>query len=206
VLARGLSREFPNPERVGCPDSSILSGIASHKLPLSQAAPWFDHLSACSPCFQDFNRFRREAAGQRRRIQVWLAAAAVLLFAFGGLLWVRSRPSGQTAAVVVLDLRGRAAARGESTSETSQPSLGVPRNARNLNLELPIGSNEGAYDVALLNPSGAELFRTSATAKLEDHIVVLRVDVNLAGISPGSYFLGWRQPGVEWVRFPIRVL
>jgi len=206
VLARGLSREFPNPERVGCPDSSILRGIASHKLPLSQAAPWFDHLSACSPCFQDFNKFRREAAGQRRRMQVWLAAAAVLLFAVGGLLWVRSRPSGQTAAVVVLDLRGRAPVRGENPPETSQPSLEVPRNARNLNLELPIGSNEGAYDVALINPNGAELFRTSATAKLEDHIVVLRADVNLAGISPGSYFLGLRQPGVEWMRFPIRVL
>jgi hypothetical protein len=175
-------------------------------LPLSQAAPWFGHLSACSPCFQDFNTFRREAAGQRRRIQVWLAAAAVLLFAVGGWLWVRSRPSGQTTAVVVLDLRGRAAARGESTSETSQPSLEVSRNARNLNLELPIGSNEGAYDVALINPNGAELFRTSATAKLEDHIVVLRVDVNLAGISPGMYFLGLRQPSVEWMRFPIRVL
>ena len=128
------------------------------------------------------------------------------LFVVGGLLWVRSRPSGQTAAVVVLDLRGRAAARGGSTSETSQPSLEVPRNARSLNLELPIGSNEGAYDVALLNPSGAELFRTSATAKLEDHIVVLRADVDLAGISPGSYFLGLRQPGLEWMRFPIRVL
>jgi len=206
VLARGLSREFPNPERVGCPDSSILRGIASHKLPLSQAAPWFDHLSACSPCFHEFNRFQREAAGQRRRIQVWLAAAAVLLFAVGGLLWVRSRPSGQTAAVVVLDLRGRAPVRGENPPETSQPSLEVPRNARNLNLELPIGSNEGAYDVALINPNGAELFRTSATAKLEDHIVVLKVDVNLAGISPGLYFLGLRQPGVEWMRFPIRVL
>jgi hypothetical protein len=205
VLARGLSREFPNPERVGCPDSSILRGIASHKLPLSQAAPWFDHLSACSPCFQDFNRFRREAAGQRRRTQVWLAAAAVLLFAFGGLLWVRSRPSGQTAAVVVLDLRGRAAVRGENPPESSQPPLEVPRNARSLNLELPIGSNEGAYDVALLNPSGAELFRTSATAKLEDHIVVLRADVDLAGVSPGSYFLGLRQPGLEWMRFPLRV-
>ena len=206
VLARGLSREFPNPERVGCPDSSILRGIDSHKLPLSQAAPWFDHLSACSPCFQDFTKLRREAAGQRRRIQVWLAAAAVLLFAFGGLLWVRSRPSGRTAAVVVLDLRGRAAVRGGSTPETSQPSLEVPRNAMSLNLDLPIGSNEGAYDVALLSPNGAELFRTSATAKLEDHIVVLRADVNLAGVPPGSYFLGLRQPSLEWMRFPIRVL
>jgi len=205
VLARGLSREFPNPERVGCPDSSILRGIASHKLPLSQAAPWFDHLSACSPCFQDFNRFRREAAGQRRRVQLWLAAAAVLVFVVGGWLWVRSRPSGQTAAVVVLDLRGRATVRGGSTPETSQPPLEVSRNARSLNLELPIGSNEGAYDVALLNPSGAELFRTSATAKLKDHIVMLKADVDLVGVPPGSYFLGLRQPGLEWTRFPVRV-
>jgi len=137
---------------------------------------------------------------------MWLAAAAVLVFVVGGWLWVRSRPSGRTAAVVVLDLRGRAMVRGGSTPETSQPSLEVPRNARSLNLELPIGSNEGAYDVALLNPSGAELFRTSATAKLEDHIVVLRAGVDLAGVSPGSYFLGLRQPGLEWMRFPIRVL
>jgi hypothetical protein len=73
-------------------------------------------------------------------------------------------------------------------------------------LELPIGSNEGPYDVALLNPSGAELSRTSATAKLEDHIVVLRADVDLTGVSPGSYVLGLRQSGLEWMRFPIRVL
>ncbi len=137
---------------------------------------------------------------------MWLAAAAIVLLAVGGWLWVRSRPSGQTAAVVVVDLRGRATVRGESTPDTSQPPLEVPRNATNLNLELPIGSDEGAYDVALLNASGAELFRASGTAKLEDHIVVLRANVDLAGISPGSYFLGVRQPGLEWTRFSIRLL
>jgi hypothetical protein len=94
----------------------------------------------------------------------------------------------------------------ENLPETSQPALEVPRNARSLNLELPIGSNEGTYDVALLDPSGAELFRASATAKLEDQIVVLRANVDLAGISPGSYFLGVRQPRLEWTRFSIRLL
>jgi hypothetical protein len=75
-----------------------------------------------------------------------------------------------------------------------------------LNLELPIGSNEGVYEVALLDRSGAELLRTSATAKLKDHIVVLRAGVELSGVSPGSYFLGLRQRGLEWMRFSIRVL
>jgi len=137
---------------------------------------------------------------------MWLAAAAIVLLAFAGWLWVRTHPSAQTAAVIVLDLRGRAAVRGEGTPETSQPPLEVSRSARSLTLELPIGSNEGAYDVALLNPSGAELFRTSATAKLENHIVVLRAGVDLAGISPGSYFLGVRRPDLEWTRFSIRLL
>jgi hypothetical protein len=205
LLGRGLSRDFPNPQRVGCPDSAVLRGIALHKVPLSEADRWLNHFSSCSPCFQEFTQFRKQAA-DRRRTQVWLAAAAVFIFAVAGWFWVRHRPQVQTAAVVVLDLRGRATVRGENLPETSQPPLGVPRNAKTLNLELPIGSNEGAYDVAVLNPSGAELFRTSATAKLENHIVVLRADVDLAGVSPGSYFLGVRQPGVEWTRFPIRLL
>ena len=94
----------------------------------------------------------------------------------------------------------------ENPPDISQPPLKIPRKAKILNLELPIGSNEGAYHVALLDPSGAERFRGSGTAKLKDHIVVLRADVDFAGISPGSYFLGLRRPGLEWMRFPVRVL
>ena len=206
LLARGLSRDFPNPQRVGCPGPAVLRNIALHKLPLSEADPWLDHLGSCSPCFQEFTEIRKQAAGQQKRTQMWLVAAAMVLLAVGGFLWVRSRPAGQTAAVVVLDLRGRATIRGESTPENSQLPLEVARNARSLTLDLPIGSNEGAYDVAVFNPSGAELFRTSATAKLEDHVVVLRADVDLVGVPPGPYVLGLRQPGLEWTRFPIRVL
>jgi hypothetical protein len=206
LLDKGLSRDFPNPRRIGCPGPAILKSIALHKLRLAEADPWLAHFSSCSPCFQEFSEIRKQAAGQRRQTQMWLAAAAMVLLAVAGWMWVRSRPSGQTAAIVVLDLRGRSTARGENPSETSQPPLQVPRSAKSLNLELPIGSNEGAYDVALLYPSGAEIFRTSAAAKLEDHIVVLRANVDLAGISPGSYFLGVRQPGLEWTRFSVRLL
>lgn len=149
---------------------------------------------------------RKHAGSQRKQTLMWLTAAAMVLLAVGGWLWVRNRPRAQTAAVVVLDLRGRAAVRGENPPEASQSALQVPRSVRSLNLELPIGSNEGVYDVALLKSSGSELFRTTATAKLEDHVVVLRAAVDLAGIPPGSYFLGLRQSGLEWMRFSIRVV
>ena len=173
-------------------------------MPLSEADRWLTHFSSCSPCFQEFTQFRKQVA-DRRRTQIWLAAAAVFIFAVVGWIWVRPRPQMHSVVVVVLDLRDRATVRGENPPETV-PLLVVPRNANTLHLELPIGSNEGAYDLALLNQSGAEVFRTSATAKLEDHIVVLTSDVDLARVSPGSYFLGLRQRDLEWTRFRIRLL
>ena len=149
---------------------------------------------------------RRRVGAQRSRAVMWLAAAAVVLIAIGGWLWVRNKPSGQTAAVMVLDLRGRATGRGETPTDANQQPLEIPHGARQLQLDLPIGSNEGTYELAVLNGNGAELFRTTGSAKLEDHVVSLRAEVDLAGVSPGSYFLGLRQQGMEWTRFPVRVL
>ncbi len=206
VLARGLSREFPNPERIGCPDSSILRGIASHKLPLAQAEPWFDHLSSCSPCFQDFTKFRKEATSQRRRVQVWLAAAAVLLFAVGGWLWLRTRSLPITTDIAVLDLRDRSVARGGNPADIAEPPLSLARRTKHLILELPIGSKEGSYEVALLNDTGDELLRATGTAQVEDQVVILRADVDFGSVPPGSYLLGVRRPGLEWIRFPARML
>jgi len=36
-------------------------------------------------------------------------------------------------------------------------------------------------------------------------VVVLRTAVNIAGVPPGAYFLGIRQSGPEWTRFPVRL-
>ena len=85
LLTQGLSREFPNPQRVGCPGSAVLRGIAFRKLRLAEVDRWLVHLSSCSPCYQEFAELRKEAASQRRRTQAWIAVAAVLIFAVGGL-------------------------------------------------------------------------------------------------------------------------
>ena len=204
LLDRGLSQDFPNPQRVGCPDSAILKGIALHKVPLAEADRWLDHFSSCSPCFQEFTQFRKQAV-DRRRTQVWLAAAAVLVFAVAGWLWVRNRPSVQTSATVVLDLRERSLARGENPTDAKEVALEIPRTAKHLIMDLPIGSKEGSYDLALLNEAGDEVSSATGTATLEDHIVILRADIDIRNLSPGLYFLGLRQLGPEWSRYPTRV-
>ena len=205
LLGRGLSQDFPNPQRVGCPDSAILKGIALHKVPLAEADRWLDHFSSCSPCFQEFTQFRKQAV-DRRRTQVWLAAAAVLIFAVAGWLWVHTRPSLQTSATIVLDLRERSVSRGENSAENKQLALEIPRTAKHLVMDLPIGSKEGSYDLALLNEAGDEVLRATGTATLENQIVILRADIDIRNVSAGFYFLGLRQLGLEWSRYPTRVI
>jgi len=104
----------------------------------------------------------------------------------------------------VLDLRNYSSERGEPTSSNQRP-LDILRATKHLTLYLPAGSKEGNYDLALLGATGDEVLRATGTARLEDHVVVLRADVDLGPVRSGSYSLGIRQPGLEWTRFPIRV-
>jgi hypothetical protein len=205
ILRQGLATEFPNPDRIGCPGNALLKGIAQEKVSLIEAEPWLDHLGSCSPCFQEFKEFRRQSAIQRRRVLTWVATAAVLLVAVGGWFWVRARHSVERTDTAVLDLRERSVARGQSQSETGQAPLEIPRTAKHLILDLPIGSKEGAYDVGLLSEAGDEILRSTGMAQLHDHVTDVKVNVDLRGIQPGAYSLGVRQPSLEWTRYPVRV-
>jgi len=133
-----------------------------------------------------------------------LAAAAVLLIIIGGLLWFRNRPVVQIA-TVTLDLRDRSVARGENLSEARQVPLELSRAAKRLILDLPIGSKEGSYQLALLKSTGESITSTTGMAQLENHTVILKTEIDLADVSPGLYLLAVRQAGLEWNRYPIRV-
>jgi len=87
-----------------------------------------------------------------------------------------------------------------------QAPLEISRTTKHLVLDLPIGSKEGSYDVGLLNDTGDQLLRATGMAELHDHVIGLRVDVELSSIRPGEYSLAVRQAGLEWTRYPIRVL
>jgi len=205
ILRQGLATEFPNPERIGCPGNALLKGIAQGKVSLTEAEPWLDHLGSCSPCFQEFKEFSRQSTIQRRRVLTWVATAAVLLFSVGGWLWVRARHPVEATDIAVLDLRERSLARGPGQSEARQTPLEIPRSAKHLILDLPIGSKEGPYDFGLLTETGDEILHATGIAELHDHITSLRVDVDLSNVRPGTYSLGIRQPSLGWTRYSIRV-
>jgi hypothetical protein len=172
---------------------------------LAEVDEWLGHLSSCSPCFQEFTELRKQAASQRRRTQAWLAAAAVLILAVAGWLWVRTHHAVQPPETAVLDLRDLSVARGQNPTQSDQRPLEIHRSAKHLILDLPIGSKEGAYDLALLSDTGGQIIAASGTAQLQDHVVSLRTDVDVSSVKPGLYFLALRQPGLEWTKYLARV-
>jgi hypothetical protein len=205
LLTQGLSREFPNPQRVGCPDSAVLRGIHFRKLRLAEVEPWLEHLSSCSPCFQEFTELRKQSASQRRRTQVWLAAVAVLIVTVAAWLWVRTQRPVKQPETAILDLRERSVSRGQDPTQTDQSPLEIRRSAKHLIMELPIGSQEGTYEIAFLDESGSAIQSASGTAQLQDHIVTLRAEVDVSAVRPGPYLLALRQPDLRWTRYPVRV-
>jgi len=196
VLGRGLLKEFPNPERTGCPGADVLKKIAAHEMPLAEAGNWLDHLTSCSPCYSDFSHY--QAAQEHRRTRTLLAIAASILIVVclaGWALFLKQKESivAQTA---ILDLRNRSVPRGTEPNP-AEPSLEVNRAAAQWKIFLPFGSDPGPYDILLLAGSGELLVSRKADAKLTDGVAVIQISVDLSSRSPGRCVLRLARNGAQ---------
>jgi len=201
ALGRGLLKEFPNPDRAGCPGSDVLRRIASHAMPLAEAEKWLDHLTSCSPCYRDFSEL--QAGYWHRRMQTILAIAASILVVVGVAGWAlffkqKRPPVVQTA---VLDLRNRSVPRGEP-NPGEQP-LEVSRGVKHLNVYLPLGSAEGPYELRIAVTTGSAIFTTNGVASLKDGVTSFEAAVELSSASSGRYVLQVRRDNSEWNSYPL---
>ncbi len=138
ALGRGLLKEFPNPERSGCPGSDVLKRIASKTMPLTEAEKWLSHLGSCSPCYKDFSELRKGREVQRKR--TLLAIAASILVAVGIASWVLIRRHNESlvAQTAVVDLRNSSVSRSPEPNP-EEKSLELRRGFSQLNIYLPLG-------------------------------------------------------------------
>ena len=202
ALGRGLLKEFPNPERAGCPGSDVLKRIASHAMPLAEAEKWLDHLTSCSPCYRDFSEL--QAGYRQRRMQTVLAVAASILIVVGVASWAlffkqKGSPVVQTA---VLDLRNRSVPRGGEPTPGEQP-LELSRAVKRLNIYLPLGSAEGTYELRIAQTGGSAVFATSGVASLKDGVTSMEAALDLSSAPSGRYVLQIRRPNSEWNSYPL---
>jgi hypothetical protein len=205
VFRRGLLREFPNPDRQGCPPGEVLKRIAGHEMPLSEAEKWLDHLGSCSPCYRDHLDFQ---AAHRKRLQwTWFAVAAGMLLSIlvvGRVLFLHHQglPTAQTTAV--LDLRNRSVTRGAEQGPAEGP-LAVSRHSSQWDIQLPLGSADGPYEVRLTTTQGQQVFAATGVATISGGITSLRVDASLSSTRPGQYVLQLREPTLAWNSYAVVV-
>lgn len=217
IVQEAILREFPNPERKGCPGPDVLRELANRPRPTRDAA--WEHVTHCSPCYREFFDLRKEVKRRlelehrhvvRRRaalggIVVVLAGAGVAayeIFERSGL-----GPSAQPGPYqsALLDLKNASMTRGaEGQSRRTQPRI-LPAKRLDLTILLPIGSEPGPYDIQLLKDVDKPLLNASSNASVEHGITVLRIKLDLSRQNPGSFLIGLRQPPLDWTYYPVTI-
>ncbi len=202
ALGRGLLKEFPYPERSECPGLDVLKRVASRTMPLAEVERWLDHLGSCSPCYRDFTELRKVREAQRRRTLFAVAASILVAVGIAGWVLIQRHNESLVAQTAVLDLRSR------SVSRSSEPNPGEPpfelrRGFSQLNIHLPLGSPEGAYEVRIVTMSGDSLLNTGGMAQLNDGVTSLQVRGNVLIERPGQYILQIRKAPSVWNSYPL---
>ena len=210
-----LGRAHPNPERVGCPPREMLVSLSRRELPIGD--PAYDHLSKCSPCYQEFRALQQADAAARtsaaRRKRLAYAAAAVLVLAVAGSWFALRGGNNATVStptvnetvpqVASLDLRPLAVTRSEEQKSTGP--LEVPRGRVDATILLPVGSSPGVYEVRILDRDLRVRASTTGSAEIRNYITTLEATLDTSGLDVGDYHLTLRREGGEWQMFPLRV-
>ena len=209
-LQESALREFPNPERVGCPDAETLAGMSRRIIQMTQDQ--LHHVTHCSPCFQTFLAIRQEMR-QRRVARIRIAAVAcAAAIALGAVIYwtrvARPTPIVQNASVITpatLDLRPLTENRGleQGRTTTPRPALILPRKRLRLTLYFPVGADEGQCELQLLDGQLRTLLKQRVTATLQDHIVTAVTELDLSSLSPGLHTLAIRKTGDEWRTYSV---
>lgn len=220
-LAKKLFMEqHPNPQRIGCPGPRMLRAVAhaSPDLSTAQHSAIMDHLSICSPCFQEFYRYRR-AVRFRSQIPVVLGLAAVATIV--GVLGydylarpetpsrpqqpiARQQPPAPVYVQASLDLRGHSPTRGQSPPRLPS-ELVLARGRLNLTIILPVGSEEGNYEVRLGKPGEEAALTAKGRARIMNYLTSLTVRMDTLDLSVGKYVLSIREEPWAWAEYSVEL-
>ena len=220
AAARLFRSGFPNAERTGCPPREALLSAARNAASDVESRNVLDHLTCCSPCFVEYERLvRKDRLSKKFKL---LALCASVLLAVGTAIWFYAASSAsdrrQPSPIVVekersprvppvetavLDLRNRSSVRGDRQPPTSNDVATLWARRLDLSVYLPIGSEEGEYEMQIFREAAKPLFSQTGTATLVDQDVVVRMRTDLTSLEPGRYILGLRRGGFTWRYYPV---
>ena len=215
-----FGRAYPNPSRAGCPDREVLTALARRVRPI--ADPAYEHLTGCSPCYEEFRAIQRADArrARRRRTLGWTAAAAAVLVMMIAGIWAlgwtrggasrssRLAMSDEASASAVIsteiDLRKYTVARGGQTGP-ALPPLVLPRRRLNLTILLPVGSESGTYQISVVGSDRLLLASATGSAEIQNYVTTLHATIDLRAVPRGTYQLEIGPQGQVPHLFPVHV-
>jgi hypothetical protein len=189
---------FPNPERLGCPGPEVLRGLATKELPISHPARV--HIARCSPCFQEFRSFQREAAVRHRfLLSAGLAACLIIVLTFLARSGIYYRKTPVPIASVTLqkgtaDLFEKDVLRGAGEANQPTSPVNLPAAPLELRVILPRFSRPGTYQIAVCHDRNAESAVVKAVGPTitEGPRQIVTVILDLSRLPKGSYWLSTR--------------
>lgn len=208
-----VTSDFPNPERFGCPESSAVIAIAQGRLSSPETEDVIDHIATCSPCFLEYSQHRRR---HRVRVitKVALASAAGLiliavLWRFGpAYVGHRQPPMAKemvsTPLSATLDFRNRTVERSESAEHHKRDDIPhLTRVVVNLAIKLPVGVEDGLYQVELRTRSNKTVLTSAGTAAWHEGAETLTATLDCRSVTPGEYTFAIRKGTSAWRLYPV---
>ena len=227
-LLKAIKEKYPNPERVGCPEQSILREMVDN---IHAHTELFYHVITCGACIQDYESYKvARQTRQRRRYAILTAAALAVVVAGSYFVWHHTRlltfsPKEITSTVKTDESPQQPGKKPKAAKEDKPasvplavqvvdiqdravfrgeetPGKEVPvqlfRGKRELRILLPLGSGAGNYEVQLFRSPNEPLVTVVGKAERKDRDTVLPVVLDTATLPKGEYQLGIRPLGWRW--------
>lgn len=213
AVQQAILRNFPNPERKGCPGDKVVREVAERR-ELIEDDTWH-HITHCSPCYATFLEYKDEIRRERRRrgllILAGTALAACLLVAVGAW-WIGFLPGHRTGPTVVVaadrtvDLYDWDAQRGGGLKEGRE--IALPRTVVRVRVILPRFSRPGGYEIAVCRDRTIDsaIAKNTANTIAEGPRETVTVTLDLRTAKSGElWFATKRETDEAGYYFPVRI-
>jgi hypothetical protein len=220
----------PNPDRVDCPSDHTLRAMALRSRHLSLTDAPVAHVANCSPCYQQYCRYREEEIRRSRRRYAAFAicaAAAIIVAVLIGRNVLRSPASNSKPSIVdrrpsqekekgpaaespppqllALDLRHMSPSRGDDEPGQKAQVVVMPAKALKLEVLLPVASPPGSYELGVFSVAHIVQQSAKGTATLDNGVTRLSVSTDLTSLKSGAYLIGVRTALSDWMFTPVTI-
>jgi hypothetical protein len=196
MLQQAALKEFPNPDRIGCPAPDVLEAIARRQRPTTEVD--LHHITHCSPCFATFLAIRHEVSKQRlTRAAISLAGLAVLVI---GVYWGIHFRTGYQATAPIAEWNLEQASPLRGTEDDGHVIVEAPSRRGTVLIQLPLGSDDGQYDVEIRRniSDTIRIRRFQGMAAIQNGHTTLPIQMDFSDLAKGTYYIAFRHADASW--------